>query len=42
MNLTGIGAPERLTGENVTANYFAVLGAAPELGRTFTQAPAKN
>jgi putative ABC transport system permease protein len=38
MNLTGIGAPERLTGESVTANYFAVIGVAPELGRTFTDA----
>jgi putative ABC transport system permease protein len=38
MNLTGIGTPERITGERVTANYFSVLGVAPELGRTFTEA----
>jgi putative ABC transport system permease protein len=36
MNLTGNGAPERLYGESVTANYFALLGVAPALGRTFT------
>jgi putative ABC transport system permease protein len=38
MNLTGLGAPERITGETVTANYFPVLGVAPEFGRTFTEA----
>jgi putative ABC transport system permease protein len=36
MNLTGNGAPERLYGESVTANYFALLGVMPALGRTFT------
>jgi putative ABC transport system permease protein len=35
MNLTGNGSPERLYGESVTANYFALLGVAPALGRTF-------
>ncbi|MFI5177682.1 MAG: ADOP family duplicated permease [Vicinamibacterales bacterium] len=34
-NLTGAGMPERLLGEDVTANYFNVLGAAPAIGRTF-------
>ena len=34
-NLTGAGTPDRLIGEEVTSNYFAVLGAAPALGRTF-------
>lgn len=29
-------APERLTGGNVTANYFSVMGASPLWGRTFT------
>jgi putative ABC transport system permease protein len=36
MNLTGNGSPERLTGESVTANYFAALGVLPQIGRTFT------
>ena len=35
MNLTGAGTPERLVGESVTANYFQVLGATPQIGRTF-------
>ena len=34
-NLTGRGEPERLRGSVVSANYFAVLGIAPKLGRTF-------
>jgi putative ABC transport system permease protein len=34
-NLTGAGTPERLLGEEVTWNYFGVLGAAPAMGRTF-------
>src|SRR5262249_30022980 len=34
-NLTGVGTPERLLGEEVTWNYFPVLGAAPALGRIF-------
>ncbi|HKV98508.1 MAG TPA: ABC transporter permease, partial [Vicinamibacterales bacterium] len=37
-NLTGAGTPERLLGEEVTANYFSVLGAAPALGRVFDPA----
>jgi putative ABC transport system permease protein len=36
-NLTGNGAPERLKGEGVTANYFAILGVEPETGRTFNE-----
>jgi predicted permease len=35
LNLTGDGDPERVSAARVTANYFTVLGAAPELGRTF-------
>jgi putative ABC transport system permease protein len=37
MNLTGIGSPVRVYGERVTANYFALLGAETQLGRTFTE-----
>ncbi len=36
MNLTGMGAPQRVYGERVTAGYFPVLGVRPQLGRTFT------
>lgn len=34
--LTGTGAPERLTGVPVTENFFAVLGVQPAIGRSFT------
>jgi predicted permease len=34
-NLTGIGEPVRLTATQVSAELFSVLGARPELGRTF-------
>jgi len=34
-NLTGFGEPVRLTGTMVSAELFSVLGANPELGRTF-------
>jgi predicted permease len=34
-NLTGQGEAVRLVGSTVSANFFAVLGARPELGRTF-------
>jgi len=30
------GDPERVAASRVTANYFALLGAAPGIGRTFT------
>ena len=33
-NLTGQGEPLRLTGTVVSAEFFSVLGARPELGRT--------
>ncbi len=39
-NLTGDGEPERITVGLVTANTFAVLGAAPLLGRAI--APAED
>jgi predicted permease len=35
LNLTGLGQPVRLTGTLVSAEFFSVLGARPELGRTF-------
>jgi putative ABC transport system permease protein len=35
-SLQGGDAPERITGQRVTANYFDVLGVRPELGRAFT------
>jgi len=36
LNLTGAGEPERISGLDVTANFFSVLGAKPFIGRTFT------
>jgi predicted permease len=35
LNLTGDGDPERVSAVRVTAEYFSVLGASPEFGRTF-------
>ena len=35
-NLTGRGTPARVRGAQVTASFFATLGAAPQLGRGFT------
>jgi putative ABC transport system permease protein len=34
--LTGLGDPEPLVGEQVSREYFAVLGVAPARGRAFT------
>jgi len=34
-NLTGIGTPERISGEAVTWNFFSVLGVLPAEGRPF-------
>jgi predicted permease len=34
-NLTGMGEPERVSGEMVSATFFPVLGVKPALGRTF-------
>ena len=38
VNLTGVGEPERLIGAFVTARLFPMLGARPQLGRTFEPA----
>jgi len=35
VNLTGMGEPERLSGARVTADFFALLGVEPILGRSF-------
>lgn len=35
-NLTGDGPPEFILGRRTTANFWAVLGARPLMGRTFT------
>src|SRR5580698_5184674 len=35
VNLTGKDEPERITANRATANYFSVIGVAPELGRSF-------
>jgi predicted permease len=35
-NLTGGGQPEQVLGRGVTANFFAVLGVQPIVGRVFT------
>ena len=36
MNLTGIGNPERISGERVTYDYLPLLRVSPVIGRTFT------
>jgi putative ABC transport system permease protein len=38
VDLTGVGAPERLAGASVSASYFDLLGAAPAAGRLFSAA----
>ena len=40
-NLIGIGNPQRLLGQEVTLNYFKILGVQPQLGRTFTEEEEK-
>jgi len=39
--LIGMGNPQRLVGQEVTLNYFRILGVQPQLGRTFTQEEEK-
>lgn len=34
-NLTGMGEPERVPGEMISASFFPVLGVKPIMGRTF-------
>ncbi|HXW56344.1 MAG TPA: ABC transporter permease [Candidatus Cybelea sp.] len=36
LNLSGLGDPVRLNGTVVSAELFSVLGAVPEMGRTFS------
>jgi predicted permease len=35
-NLTGMGEPERVSGQRISAGFFALLGVKPVTGRTFT------
>ena len=37
MNLTGLGNPERLSCETVTAEYLSTLGVSPAMGRDFSR-----
>ena len=36
VNLTGFEFPEQLSGANVSADFFRILGVSPVLGRTFS------
>ncbi|HVB07914.1 MAG TPA: ABC transporter permease [Candidatus Acidoferrales bacterium] len=35
-NMTGVGEPQRLRAEMVSADFFSILGVQPAMGRTFT------
>jgi predicted permease len=37
LNLTGMGEPERVKAEMVSASFFPLLGVKPIVGRTFTE-----
>src|SRR5579872_3354230 len=37
-NLTGSGDPEEIVVQNITADFFPILGVSPLLGRTFSDA----
>lgn len=39
-NLSAVAQPEQLTGAKVSVSFFPLLGAQPEVGRTFTAAEA--
>jgi predicted permease len=41
-NLAGLGEPERLEGERVTAQYFDLLGVRARAGRVFTEQEASD
>jgi putative ABC transport system permease protein len=41
-NLTQAGNPEELIAQNVTAEYFSVIGVGPFLGRAFTAEESAN
>jgi predicted permease len=41
-NLTGDTTPEQLNGRRVTANFFAVLGVQPIIGRTFSESEDRD
>jgi putative ABC transport system permease protein len=41
LNLIGMGSPQRLIAQEVTLNYFRILGVQPQLGRTFTEEEEK-
>jgi predicted permease len=34
-NLTGVGEPQKIEGQRVSANFFSLLGVEPALGRAF-------
>lgn len=40
-NLIGVGEPERVIGVGVSQNFFALLGVAPLLGRSFNEEEAR-
>jgi putative ABC transport system permease protein len=40
--ITGDGAAEQLLGYQATSNFFSVLGVAPVIGRTFTEAEDRD
>ncbi len=40
--MTGHGEPERLTAVPVSQNFFAMLGVAPRMGRTFTEQESRD